>query len=95
MVADAGYSNGEHGRRCAEDAITAVVPRGETVNPEGKQYFGRDRFSYDAGSDSWRCPAGETLTCREVSPNELIEPKPFRPPNFYRSIRGRVGNDSG
>lgn len=69
-VADAGYSNGEHGRRCEDDGITAVVPRAETVNTEGKQYFSRDRFSYDAASDSWRCPAGETLTCREVSQTE-------------------------
>jgi transposase len=69
-VADAGYSNGEHGQRCEGDGITAIVPRHETVNPEGKQYFSRDRFSYDAGSDTWQCPAGETLTCREVSHTE-------------------------
>ena len=58
MVADTGYSNGEHGQRCADDGITAVVPRAETVNTEGKQYFARDRFSYDAASDTWTCPAG-------------------------------------
>lgn len=69
-VADAGYSNGEHGQRCENDGITAIVPRHETVNPEGKQYFSRDQFSYDASSDSWQCPAGETLTCREVSHTE-------------------------
>jgi transposase len=67
VVADVGYSNGEHGARCAEDEIVAIVPRAETVNSTG-QYFSRDQFSYDAASDSWRCPAGETLTCRMVSP---------------------------
>jgi transposase len=67
VVADAGYSNGEHGQRCEDDGITAIVPRAETVNPEGKEYFTRDQFSYDAASDSWRCPAGETLTHRETS----------------------------
>jgi transposase len=67
VVADAGYSNGEHGQRCADDGIIAIVPRAETVNPEGKKYFTRDQFSYDADSDSWRCPAGETLTHRETS----------------------------
>jgi transposase len=66
VVADAGYSNGEHGQRCEDDGITAIVPRHETVNPEGKQYFSRDRFRYDAVSDTWQCPAGETLTCRET-----------------------------
>jgi transposase len=70
VVADAGYSNGEHGQRCADDGIIAIVPRAETVNPEGKEYFTRDQFSYDADSDSWRCPAGETLTLRETSRTE-------------------------
>jgi hypothetical protein len=55
---------------CEDEGITAVVPRAETVNTEGKQYFSRDRFSYDAGSDTWRCPAGETLTCHEVARTE-------------------------
>ena len=34
-VADTGYSNGEHGALCERDGITAVVPRPETVNPNG------------------------------------------------------------
>jgi transposase len=67
VVADTGYSNGAHGERCARENITAVVPRPTTVNPEGKQYFSRDRFAYDAESDSWRCPAGATLTRRKLS----------------------------
>jgi transposase len=67
VVADTGYSNGEHGALCAQDGITAIVPRAETVNPKGKQYLGRDRFSYDRESDSWRCPAGETLSLYKTS----------------------------
>jgi transposase len=70
VVADTGYSNGEHGQRCTDDGITAVVPRPETVNTEGKEYFSRDRFSYDAASDTWTCPAGETLSCHKVSQTE-------------------------
>jgi transposase len=66
-VADTGYSNGEHGQRCADDGVTAIVPRAATFNKEGEQYFTRDRFSYDFASDTWQCPAGETLTCRKVS----------------------------
>src|SRR5229473_5283264 len=61
-VADTGYSNGEHGALCEQDGITAVVPRPKTINPNGPQYFSRDRFSYDDESDSWRCPAGATLS---------------------------------
>ena len=70
VVADTGYSNGEHGARCENDGITAIVPRAETVNPEGKQYFNRDKFSYDAATDTWQCPAGQSLTCRKTSHTE-------------------------
>jgi transposase len=66
-VADTGYSNGEHGALCEQDGITAIVPRAETVNPNGPQYFSRDRFSYDRESDSWRCPAGATLSLFKTS----------------------------
>src|ERR1700720_3950826 len=67
VVADTGYSNGEHGALCEQEGITAVVPRAETVNPNGTQYFSRDRFSYDHESDSWRCPAGATLSLFKTS----------------------------
>jgi transposase len=67
VVADSGYSSGEQGARCEQDGITAIVPRAETVNPKGEQYFRRDQFSYDRESDSWRCPAGETLSLYKTS----------------------------
>lgn len=67
VVADTGYSNGEHGALCERDGITAAVPRAETVNPNGTEYFSRDRFSYDPESDSWRCPAGVTLSLFKTS----------------------------
>lgn len=67
VVADTGYSNGEHGALCEQEGITAVVPRAETVNPRGQQYFSRDRFSYHPENDSWRCPAGQTLGLYKTS----------------------------
>ena len=67
VVADSGYSNGEHGALCAQDGITAIVPRAATVNPYGPQYFSRDRFYYERESDSWRCPAGATLSLYKTS----------------------------
>jgi hypothetical protein len=48
----------------------AIVPRAETVNPKGKRYFSHDALRYDAPSDSWKCPAGVTLTCHQVSQSE-------------------------
>lgn len=67
VLADTGYSNGEHGARCEQDKITAIVPRPETVNPKGSEYFSRDRFSYDRESDTWRCPADKTLSLFKTS----------------------------
>jgi transposase len=70
VVADTGYSNGEHGALCEQDGITAIVPRAETVNPRGKQYFSRDQFTYDRESDSWCCPAGAALSLYKTSHTE-------------------------
>src|SRR5713226_7426244 len=70
IVADTGYSNGEHGELCERDGILAIVPRAETVNPRGKQYFSRDKFTYAPASDSWHCPAGATLSLYKTSHTE-------------------------
>lgn len=70
VVADTGYSSGEQGERCEQDGITAVVPRADTVNTEGEEYFNRNRFIYDRDRDTWQCPAGQTLSCRETSYTE-------------------------
>ena len=46
------------------------MPRAQTANPEGEQYFSRDRFTYDSQGDSDLCPAGETLGLGRVSCTE-------------------------
>jgi len=60
-VADKGYSSGEQGEACRALGITAVVPRQKTVNTKNQALFSRDAFTYDVDSDSWTCPAKETL----------------------------------
>lgn len=70
VVADTGYSNGEHGALCEAAQVTAIVPRPEIVNPKGEEFFGRDRFIYDEENDSYRCPAGQTLSVHRVSQTE-------------------------
>jgi transposase len=55
---------------CEAAQVTAVVPRPQTVNPKGKGLFDRDAFVYDAESDSYRCPAGQTLSVHRVSQSE-------------------------
>jgi transposase len=70
VVADTGYSSGAEGEACARSGITAIVPRPQTVNPRGEALFSRERFTYDAPTDSWRCPAGQTLARRKTSATE-------------------------
>lgn len=67
VVADTGYSSGEQAERCTKAQITAIVPRRETSNTGGKQYFTRDRFTYDADSDTYRCPAEKVLGLESVT----------------------------
>jgi transposase len=62
VVADTGYSNGEQAAACDKAGVTAIVPRPQTVNPEGSAYYSRDAFVYDATGDTWTCPAGATLS---------------------------------
>lgn len=63
VLADAGYSNGEHLARCEAQGITATVPR--RVIPGSKQgLFQKANFSYDPQRDEYRCPAGQVLTYR-------------------------------
>jgi len=70
VVADTGYSNGEQAEQCDAAGITAVVPRPITVNPKGEAFFTREAFAYDPANDSYRCPAGQTLTRFKVSRTE-------------------------
>lgn len=70
VVADTGYSNGEQGQACEAIGITAVVPRQKTVNATNPDLFSREAFTYDPASDSWTCPARETLVRLYFSQSE-------------------------
>ena len=69
-VADAGYCNGEQGLACEAAGVTPIVPRPATVNPKNPELFTRDAFLYDEASDSYACPAGETLAPITISQTE-------------------------
>jgi transposase len=67
VVADAGYSSGAQATACEADAITACVPANRAINNHGDgTLFDRSAFVYDAGSDSFRCPAGRRLVRRQL-----------------------------
>jgi transposase len=68
VVADAGYSNGEQAERCEQQGIVPHVPANRAVNNQGNgQLFDRSQFSYDEGTDRFRCPAGQLLKRKQRS----------------------------
>jgi transposase len=67
VVADTGYCNGEQGLACEAAGVIPIVPRPATVNPNNPGLFTREAFAYDEASDSFTCPAGQTLTVLTVS----------------------------
>lgn len=66
VLADGGYSNAEQVARCEEAGIEVTAPREHSVNRHGS-YFDKREFSYEAASDSYTCPAGETLSFKGES----------------------------
>jgi transposase len=68
VVADAGYSNGEQAEACEAQGIVPHVPANRAVNNQGDgQLFDRGQFQYDEKTDTFRCPAQQTLTRKQLS----------------------------
>ena len=62
ILADAGYYNSEDLKACEDDGIKAYVPPHEGNGKLEKQgRFVRKDFSYDATTNTCRCPAGQLL----------------------------------
>lgn len=67
LVADAGYSNGEQAARCEEQGMAPHVPANRSINNQGDgTLFDRSLFWYDENTDTYRCPAGQTLQRKQV-----------------------------
>jgi len=68
VVADAGYSNGEQVEACEAQGIVPHVPANRAVNNQGDgTLFDRTEFHYDEKTDTFRCPASQTLRRRQLS----------------------------
>lgn len=67
VVADAGYSNGEQARQCEHAGMVTHVPVNRAVNNQGDgTLLDRRAFAYDPMTDTMRCPAGATLTRKQI-----------------------------
>jgi transposase len=68
VVADAGYSNGQQAEACEAQGIVPHVPANRTVNNQGDgTLFDRTEFHYDEKTDTFRCPAQQTLRRKQLS----------------------------
>ncbi len=67
VIADAGYSNGEQAEACEAKGILPHVPANRAVNNQGDgTLFDRTKFTYQAESDTFLCPAGQTLARKQL-----------------------------
>jgi transposase len=67
VLADRGYFSGEEVLACEPLGVTPYVPKPLTSGSKAKGRFGKQDFVYRSEDDTYRCPAGETLTRRFTS----------------------------
>ncbi len=67
VLADRGYFSGEEVRACEGIGVTPICPKPLTSSAKADGRWGKQDFRYDPGSDTYRCPAAETLTRRFTS----------------------------
>jgi hypothetical protein len=68
VIADAGYSNGEQAAQCEAQGIVPHVPANRAINNKGDgTLFDRSLFVYDENTDTFRCPAQQTLRRKQLS----------------------------
>jgi transposase len=67
VVADRGYFSGEEILACEEAGITAYVPRTQTSNRQAKGLFGKRDFIYEPETNTYQCPAAQSLIWRFTS----------------------------
>jgi transposase len=67
VLADRGYFSGEEVLACETLGVTPYAPKPLTSGAKADGRFGKQDFVYRPEDDTYRCPAGETLTRRFTS----------------------------
>lgn len=76
VVADKGYHQADQLETCEKENIQAFVPEPGTTSgqtKDGRKVFAKEEFVYDEKSDSYQCPAHQTLTRGAVTQNRGID----------------------
>jgi transposase len=74
VVADAQYGTVENFRSCQEQGLVshmADFSLHQAERPQNQGIFGIEQFAYDPQTDTYRCPAGQTLTRRKHKTQRL------------------------
>jgi transposase len=71
VLADSGYSNGEHAARCEALGIVPCAPPVRAVNSKG--LFDRTSFVFDAASNTYVCPAGERMHLKQTRADDKLD----------------------
>jgi len=64
VLADRGYFSGPEVLACQEAGIVPILPKPLTSGAKADGRWGKQDFVYQSNSDTYRCPAGETMTRR-------------------------------
>jgi transposase len=67
VIADRGYFKGEDILACEQAGMTPYVAKPLTSGAKAEGRFGKQDFIYVAEGNTYRCPAGESLTWRFAS----------------------------
>jgi transposase len=68
IVADTGYSNGEQAGICEASGLIPHIPAKRSINNHGDgTLLDRTAFRYQPETDSFLCPAGQTLERKQLS----------------------------
>jgi len=62
QLADKGFDTGSELKICQDNDIETYVATKKRFNPRVDRAFGKDKFRYDDETDTYICPAGQTMT---------------------------------
>lgn len=64
VLADRGYFSGPEVLACKANGIVPILPKPLTSSAKADGRWGKQDFAYQPETDTYRCPAGETMTRR-------------------------------
>jgi transposase len=64
VLADRGYFSGPEVLACEDIGIVPILPKPLTSGAKADGRWGKQDFAYQPETDTYRCPAGETMTRR-------------------------------